>query len=114
MTLSPTLTEDDFLQSLQNYLPPGPAWSRDASAVLGTAFLRGVALGYARAHGRQRYLLTDAFPATTDELLPEWEATCGLPDPCLGDDPLPSARRRQLLARLTDPGGQSIQHYIDY
>lgn len=111
--LSPDLTEADFLVALQNYLPPGPAWSRDPSVKL-TAYLRSIAASYARSHHRQRQLLTDAFPLTTEELLPEWEATCGLPDPCLGPEPLVSTRRAQLIARLTNPGGQSIQYFINY
>ena len=52
-------------------------------------------------------LLVDAFPATTVALLPEWEASVGLPDPCAGEAPTIAARQGQVVARLSQPGGQS-------
>lgn len=112
-TFAPEIAEDDYLFSLQSLLPPGRAWTRDPNAVL-TGFLRGLAVGWNRIHERALALLVDAFPATTNELLPEWEATLGLPDPCAGPQPLLSVRLQQVMARLQFLGGQSIPYYTAY
>jgi uncharacterized protein YmfQ (DUF2313 family) len=98
---------------LQSLLPQGRAWPRDEDATL-TALLRGLAKSMADAHTRQINLLVDGFPATTEELLPEWEATLGLPDPCAGPLALVSERVAQVVARIKGKGGQSIPYYIQF
>lgn len=113
MTTAPLLGEDDFLALLQNRLPRGRAWTRDEGSNL-TAFLRGIAKSMAAAHARQVNLLTDEFPASTEELLPEWEATLGLPDPCAGQLPLISERVAQAVARIKARGGQSVPYFIGF
>lgn len=110
-TLPDTIGEDDFLGALQAKLPRGRAWPLDPDSLL-TAFLRGVAKAYARIYQRSANLLLDAFPSLTVELLPEWEATLGLPDPCIGPQPLISERRAQVLSRIENFGGQSIDYFI--
>lgn len=104
------LTEDDFLAALQTYLPRGPAWPRDPDAVL-TQFLRGLATAQARLHARQNAVLPEVFPATTLELLAEWEASLGLPDPCIGPEPSLDDRRALVIERLTAQGGASIAYF---
>ena len=59
-------------------------------------------------------MLVDAFPPTTYELLPEWESTLGLPDPCAGAAPTIPARRAQVVARLTAVGGASIPQLVAF
>lgn len=110
---APDLREADFLTSLQNLLPPGRAWTRDPGAIL-TGLLRGLATGWERVHQRALQLLIDAFPANTEELLPEWEQTVGLPDPCAGPEPSVSLRRVQVMARIQNAGGQSIPYFIAF
>lgn len=107
---APDLGVDDFLAALQNLLPRGRAWPRDGDANL-TAVLSGIAAAWAAGHARQRELIEDAFPSTTVELLPEWEASLGLPDPCFGPNPLTSARQAAVVARFTASGGQSIAYF---
>lgn len=110
---APELTEDDFLVALQNLLPRGRAWPRDADANL-TKLLRGFAKSEGAAHGREIELLTDSFPATAIELLPEWESSLGLPDPCAGAQSLLSERQAQIVARLVFAGGQSVPYFVGY
>jgi uncharacterized protein YmfQ (DUF2313 family) len=105
--------ETDFLAAVQALLPQGRAWSRDPAAKL-TALLDGWARAYASVDARQSNLLIDAFPASTVELLPEWEATLGLPDPCLGQLPTIAQRQAQVLARIGAVGGQSIPYLIAF
>lgn len=100
-------SEADYLSALQALLPQGRAWPRDPGALL-TALLDGFAKSYALVDAKQTNLLIDAFPETTIELLPEWESSLGLPDPCAGQQPTLELRRAQVVARLTTLGGQSI------
>lgn len=69
---------------------------------------------FQRSNGDAAGLLEDAFPTTSVGLLPEWESTLGLPDPCAGPQPTIQARQAQVAARIASVGGQSPQHYIDY
>lgn len=100
-------SEADYLSALQALLPQGRAWPRDPGALL-TALLDGFAKSYALVDAKQTNLLIDAFPETTVELLPEWESSLGLPDPCVGQLATLEQRRTQVVARLTALGGQSI------
>jgi uncharacterized protein YmfQ (DUF2313 family) len=54
---------------------------------------------------RAGQLIPDAFPCSTVELLPEWEATLGLPDPCV-QPPLTTLQQRQaaVCAKLVARG----------
>lgn len=105
--LAPNYTAADFLKALQGLMPRGRVWPRDSDAVQ-TQVLAGLAPSYARGTARANYLLVDAFPATTYELLPEWESTLGLPDPCAGVAPTIPLRRAQVLARFVGSGGPTI------
>ncbi len=109
--LAPNLTADDFLRAFQALLPRGRVWPREPDATL-TKVCQGLTKCYEAQTARSNHLLVDAFPATTYELLPEWEATLGLPDPCAGSAPSTQARRAQVVARLTNSGGQSAAYYI--
>ena len=109
----PLLSQSEFLAGLQGLLPPGRAWPRDPDTAM-TATIEGWARAYARVHARQANLVRDSSPATTIELLPEWEKTLGLPDPCLGSSPTLQQRQSQVLARFTDTGGQSIGRLSSY
>ncbi|UEC03979.1 YmfQ family protein [Burkholderia vietnamiensis] len=110
---APLLLAANFLKAIQALLPRGPVWPREQDAVQ-TRVLAGLAPSYERNTARANYLLVDAFPGTTYELLPEWEETLGLPDPCAGEQPTIAARQAQVVARFAGVGGQSPQYFIDY
>lgn len=107
--MAPAYTAADYLSALQSLLPRGHAWPRAPDAVQ-TSALAGLTPIYARQNLRANHLLVDGFPTTTVELLPEWEATLGLPDPCAGPAPTLQGRRAQVVARFTATGGQSISY----
>ncbi|KWR88759.1 YmfQ family protein [Cupriavidus sp. IDO] len=111
--LAPNLTSADYLRAFQALMPRGRVWPRDPDAVQ-TQVFTGLTQIYARNTARANYLLVDAFPATTYELLPEWESTLGLPDPCAGESPTVQQRRAQVVARLANSGGQSAAYYIGF
>ena len=110
---APVYLAADFVTRLQALLPRGRAWPRDPDAVQ-TAVLAGLALSYARSTAAANGLLVDGFPATTVNLLPEWQQTLGLPDPCAVPSPTLQQQQDQVLARFVSVGGNSTQAYIDY
>ncbi|WP_454871799.1 YmfQ family protein [Paraburkholderia xenovorans] len=107
---APNYSAADYLSALQVHLPRGRVWPRDPDAQQ-TKVLAGFTPVFARLNARANNLLVDAFPPTTYELLPEWESTLGLPDPCAGEAPTTQQRVAQVVARLTATGGQSIAYY---
>jgi uncharacterized protein YmfQ (DUF2313 family) len=111
--LAPNLTSSDYLRAFQGLMPRGRVWPRDPDAVQ-TQVFTGLTQIYGRQTARSNYLLVDSFPATTYELLPEWELTLGLPDPCAGESPTVQQRRAQVVARLANAGGQSAAYYIGF
>lgn len=110
---APQYSAADYLAALQSLMPRGKVWPRDGAATL-TKVLAGLTPVYERQNARANQLLVDAFPASTLELLPEWEETLGLPDPCAGVSPSVAQRRAQVVARLIAVGGQSAPYYIAY
>lgn len=110
MTMAPDLQALDFVAALQACMPRGRIWPRDEDAVQAQA-LSGLAAPFATHAARAANLLIDGFPASTEELLPEWEKTLGLPDPCAGAAPTIQLRQAQVLARFTATGGQSVAYF---
>lgn len=107
------LGEGDFLASLQALMPRGLAWPRDPEAGL-TKLLAGLAATQARQHARTGDLSErESDPAQALELLTEWEAAYGLPDPCLPLNATIEQRRNALLARIAARGGQSIAYFTE-
>lgn len=111
--LAPYFLAVNFARALRALLPRGRAWSRDDDTTQ-FATLMGLAPTYERQTNRGNNLLVDSFPTTTLELLPEWEASLGLPDPCAGLSPTIAARRSQVVARFAALGGQSQAFYVAF
>lgn len=106
-----SLTADDYAASLRAQLmPPGTAWARDAASTLGQV-LGAYALGLGRADAAIRRLTSEADPRTTTELLPEWEAATGLPDPCVTAPLTLGERRRAVHTRVTSTGGAAPAYF---
>jgi uncharacterized protein YmfQ (DUF2313 family) len=74
--------------------------------------LAAFAPSFQRASTAALDLIADAFPETTVDFIPEWQAALGLPDPCAGPAPTIVQQRQQIVARLTDSGGQSRSYFI--
>ena len=110
---APAYSVSDFTVAMQSLLPTGMAWPRDPDATQ-TQVMAGLAPTYVRQSARSAQLLADSFPATSYELLPQWEATLGLPDQCLGSVSTIQLRRSQVVSRLAGQGGQSAANFISY
>lgn len=96
----------DYLAALQAKMPRGAAWPRDPDAEQ-TAVLQALAQEPARVDAAAVQLLSDCFPLTTESLLPEWEASLGLPDATAGPAPSDDKRRRAIVVRFVGATGFS-------
>jgi uncharacterized protein YmfQ (DUF2313 family) len=110
---APTFTADDFASAERGLLPSGRIWQAEPGTVQ-YSVLEGLAPTPQRVAARAANLLVDAFPATTIELLPEWELTLGLPDPCAAIQPTIQQRQAQVLARFIGDGGQSVPYFVNF
>lgn len=110
---APQYSAADYLSALQALMPPGKVWPRDPGAVQ-TKVLAGLAVSYESQTQRSAHLLVDAFPATSVELLPEWEATLGLPLAAAGPNPSTAARQTLVLIRFIGSLGVSVSDLTQY
>jgi len=106
-------TAAEYREQLKALLPPGQAFPRDPGTTLHD-LLDGMSIELSRLDGRASVLPQEANPATSLELLPDWERVVGLPDKCSGvlEETL-QGRRNALLTKLTSTGGQSPAYFIE-
>ncbi len=100
-----------YRQQLQALLPTGAAWPRGEDAML-TKLLDGWAEEFARVEERMEQLLAEYDPRTAYEMLPEWEAALGLPDPCTAAATTIAARQLACWRKLAYQAGQTPAFYI--
>jgi len=79
--MSSLYAQSDYQSALQALMPRGRVWPRDTSSVQAKV-LAGLANTFATSDDAAQALLADAFPVAPVNLLPEWQTTLGLPDPC--------------------------------
>jgi uncharacterized protein YmfQ (DUF2313 family) len=109
----PAWTADDLLSAFQQLMPRGRAWPRDPSSVQAQT-LAALVPTFQRLTASAAGLLVDAFPSTAVELLPEWQSSLGLPDPCAGDTPTLTQEQAQVVARFVAGGGQSVDYFVNF
>ncbi len=109
-SISPIYDEAWFLDKFLAALPNGPAWNKEPGSAMyqALASLMGTYVRVAEAAGN---MIVDSFPATTVNLLNEWQWSTGLPDPCLGQAPTLLQEQGQIVARLISNGGQSLAYF---
>jgi uncharacterized protein YmfQ (DUF2313 family) len=110
---APQFSASDYLGAMQALMPRGRIWSRDAATVQ-TKVLAGLTASYETQNARANNLLVDGFPKTSNELLPEWEASLGLPSAAAGPAPTLLARQTLVVARFIGAGGISIPCFTQY
>jgi uncharacterized protein YmfQ (DUF2313 family) len=108
---SPSYTAGDYATAMASLLPRGRAWPRDPDTML-MALLGALAPTYERSNAAAAALIRDIFPATTTALIPEWEASLGLPDECTPLGASAEQRRAAILAKFIGGGGQSVPYFI--
>ncbi|WP_345719222.1 YmfQ family protein, partial [Brenneria nigrifluens] len=103
---------DEYTSAIQSLFPVGRVWPRASDSVM-TTLIRALAAAYRQNDADAVQLLVDAFPKTASALLPEWEATLGLPDDCACNASSDEALRRQaVVSKLIGSGGQSAAYFI--
>ncbi|MGF6790154.1 YmfQ family protein [Paraburkholderia sp. 35.1] len=100
----------DYAGALRRLLPRGRVWTREDSGTQ-AAVLDALANTPATVDRDALTLIAGSFPATADALLPEWNASLALPDPCFGPFDSDDENRLQIVARLIGTGGQSIDYF---
>jgi uncharacterized protein YmfQ (DUF2313 family) len=109
---TPALFGDlDYQAALAALMPRGIIWRRDPGS-LQMATLGALAPTYTRTTAAAAQLLIDAFPSTTFNLLPEWEASLGLPDPCTAPNPTVAQRQASVRAKFGARGVLSKGFFI--
>jgi uncharacterized protein YmfQ (DUF2313 family) len=103
---------DAFLAALQFLMPPGRAFPRDDTFMAQLLSVPADALATIRAAALQ-LANVEADPTLTLQLLADWEADFGLPDPCSTANPSIEQRRLSLLAKIASLGGQSRDYFIN-
>jgi len=101
----------EYVTLLQNAMPFGLAWARAADSFV-TKLLTGIAAEFARIDARALDIIKESDPRTVTELIDEWEAFAGLPDPCVTQEQTLEQRRVALSAKLLMQGGQSPAYFI--
>jgi uncharacterized protein YmfQ (DUF2313 family) len=110
---APNYQASDFLSVIHALMPRGLAWPKNATAVMAQV-MSGLSPTWQRHTEQNNNLLIDAFPSTSVQLLSNWEAALGLPDPCAGASPTLQGRQAQVVARFAGSGGQSIPYFTQY
>ena len=109
--LAPVYGAFDYLRQFQRLLPRGRIWHR-GWGTLQAQYLLTLMPTWVRLHERANDLLVDEFPCSTNELLPEWEATLGLPDPCTGPLDTIEARQAAVCTKFVARGGSSVAYFL--
>lgn len=100
----------DYADVLRKLLPRGRVWTREDEGTQ-AAVLDALAVTSEGIDSEALTLIGAGFPATADQLLPEWDATLGLPDACFGPFVNDDENRQQVVAKLISTGGQSIPYF---
>jgi uncharacterized protein YmfQ (DUF2313 family) len=114
-TVPARFSHADYAAVLRKLLPRGRVWTRadvDSGGGTQAAVLDGLAHTPETIDSDALSLIAGSFPATADQLLPEWNASLGLPDPCFGPFQNDDDNRTQIIARLIGTGGQSKAYFI--
>jgi uncharacterized protein YmfQ (DUF2313 family) len=106
-------TADDYAGAIRALLPRGRVWQVEQGSAQQRLIL-ALAQTWARLDASARALLDDSLPGSNLDLVEEWEATLGLPDPCAGEDATIVQRAAQVLSRFVAGGGQSIAFFVSF
>jgi len=103
----------DYARAAAALLPRGRIWHGEPGTVQGDT-LEAICLSFERSDAAAMQLLGESLPGEALALLPEWETSLGLPDPCVGADATTTQRQGQVRARFVGGGGQSRSRYIEF
>ncbi len=111
MATPPVYSATDIQQAMLRLLPRGRVWRRDPGSNLSAMFL-ALAPTYVRNMAAAAQVLIDASPATTQNLLAEWEASLALPDGCTAANPSVEQRQAAVRAKWGARGSLTIAYFV--
>ena len=111
MPSPPALGDADFQQAMLRLLPSGRVWRRDPDSNL-SAVMLALAPTYTSSTAAAAQVLIDGNPATTQNLLVEWETSLGLPDPCTAPNPSIEQRQAAVRAKWGARGALTTGYFI--
>ena len=111
MGTPPALSDADFQAALLRLMPRGRVWRNDPGSNL-SALAGALAPSWTRNTAAAAQVLVDASPATTSNLLTEWENSLGLPDPCTAPNPTIQQRQAAVRAKWGARGGLTKAYFI--
>lgn len=93
------------------HMPPGAFFSREDAPEL-SKLTSGLTVEFGRIDLRATQIKLEINPASTNELLADWENFAGLPDACsLTLAPTAQQRRAELTTKLSAIGGQTLDYF---
>lgn len=102
---------EDYKQMLLQLLPQGRAWDKDEGSNI-NSLIEGLAQEFARLDDYAFDFLDEVNPATTTQLLENWEAATGSGELCnQGLNASFEERRAAVIAQLVATGGASIGYF---
>jgi uncharacterized protein YmfQ (DUF2313 family) len=108
----PENSPEDYLTQFQRLLPRGRVWHRGWGWIQDADLLTLMPV-WSRLQSRLNDLIAAIFPCSpSPDLLPEWEATLGLPDPCIGPQATIQQRAAAVCAKFVSRGDQSVGYFI--
>jgi uncharacterized protein YmfQ (DUF2313 family) len=105
------ISATDWRINLRKLLPRGRLWRFLLGGWLDSTLL-AMADVLAQFEADANRLPLEADPRTTCKLLPDWEASCGLPDDCLPGGGTHQQRRNAIVGKLRATGGCNFTYYI--
>lgn len=102
------LSVRDHYRMLRLLLPPGQAFAFSDDSQL-ARLLRGLAVEYARVDETASSLIDEVLPDSTTHLIENWERIAGITAPTATIE----ERRRDVVARLTARGGQTVAYFLE-
>jgi uncharacterized protein YmfQ (DUF2313 family) len=105
------VTAAKALLELKKFSPRGQLWDFLRGGFV-ERLLKALGDGLVATEADIDTLTTEADPRTTSQLLPDWEATCGLPDGCVPGGGSTAQRRNAVVGRLVATGGASRAYLI--
>jgi uncharacterized protein YmfQ (DUF2313 family) len=109
----PILKQADFLAAFLRLFPRGRAWS--ALTATGTVIYQvcnALMPTYVRSYYAAANLLVDGFPATSVDLLPQWQAALGLPNACTPLGATLAQQQAQVVAQFIAGSGATPAYFI--
>mgnify|MGYP001197080982 CR=1 FL=1 len=100
-----------YASAINQLLPQGLAWNRPAGSTQ-EALVQAIAKEFALVGAQVDVLLTEMDPHQANQLLSEWEANAGLPDPVSSPPADIPGRQAVLVARLNGNRTPSITNIV--